>query len=67
MNSDAAAVNMAPRIPPATPAPITTAVEYCRLALAGGAAAAGGGAAGASVLVLVSSEVMRLLMSSVCR
>jgi hypothetical protein len=67
MNSDAAAVNMAPRIPPTTPAPITTPVECWRWALAGGAAAFGGGAAGPSVLVVVCSEVMWLLVSLVGR
>jgi len=65
--TEAPAVNIAPKTPPTSPAPITTPVEWLRFAA--GATGADVGVTGASwvlVVGVVSSEVMRLLTSSVC-
>ncbi|KZS85065.1 hypothetical protein A4G31_25405 [Mycobacterium persicum] len=69
-NAIAATLPAAPRIRPATPAPISAASEKRRRSRPGSASTAGGGATGAGVatgpVVLVfSSAVIRLLTSSI--
>ncbi|KZS66135.1 hypothetical protein A4G27_25730 [Mycobacterium kansasii] len=69
-NAIAATLPAAPRIRPATPAPIRAASEKRRRSRPGSATTAGGAATGAGVgtgplAAVFSSEVIRLLTSSV--